>query len=287
MTKEDAMIPVAPPQEWFTRPEPDAPTPLTVTDDGEVFGHLALWGACHTGFLNGALSECVKPPQSRTDYGRFHLGAIRTAEGTDVPVGKVTYQTGHAPLTAGLAAATRHYDNTGSVGAFVRAVDGRHGIWLTGALRNDITPEGVRDLRANPPSGDWRSFNGNLELIASLSVPVPGFQTPQLALAASGAGEVEALILPGYTEDHPAGDPRLLYKLLAAQLDPPRNSKRYIRRRALLADAAAPVWIQDPDVRVSFETCADVAEMTDEDYANLGRFVAEVAAEERKRTAAA
>jgi hypothetical protein len=238
MTKEDAMIPVAPPQEWFTRPEPDAPTPLTVTDQGEVFGHLALWGACHTGFLNGALSECVKPPQSRTDYGRFHLGAIRTAEGNDLPVGKVTYQTGHAPLTAGLAAATRHYDNTGSVGAFVRAVDGRHGIWLTGALRNDITPEGVRDLRANPPSGDWRSFNGNLELIASLSVPVPGFQTPQLALAASGAGEVEALILPGYAAEHPAATEAFVGRIraLAASLDAPRDEKAYLRRRAVYAD---------------------------------------------------
>lgn len=246
------MIPVAPPQEWFTRPEADGPTPLTVTEQGEVFGHLALWGACHTGFLNGALSECVKPPQSRTDYGRFHLGAIRTAEGTDVPVGKVTYQTGHAPLTAGLAAATRHYDNTGSVGAFVRATDGRHGIWLSGAVRNDISEEGIRDLRANPPSGDWRSFNGNLELIASLSVPVPGFQTPQLALAASGAGEVEALILPGYIEEvGPTGHAGPIGTLgargpvltdraraLAASLDPPRDAKSYLRRRALLAAAA-------------------------------------------------
>lgn len=221
-----AAAPVTPPAEFFEQPEADEPTPLTYEDDGRVYGHLALWGSCHTGFLNGAFAECVKPPNSRTDYAHFHLGRVRTAEGDDVRIGKITYATGHAPLRAGLQAASRHYDDTGSVGAFVRARDGSLGIWLSGVLRSDLSAEGLRDLRANPPSGDWRSFNHHLELIASLAVPVPGFPIPkvELALAASGEGtEVDALILPSWTVEQEG----------AAEM----RSREYLRRRHALSAA--------------------------------------------------
>lgn len=219
------VAPLKPPMAWFTQPEPDQPTPITVTADGQVFGHLALWDTCHTGFMGGEFSECVKPRPSATGYQFFHLGQFDTADGT-IAVGKMTYGTGHASLSAGLQAASAHYDNTGSVGAFVRAVDGRHGIWLSGALRSDLPPEGLRDLRANPPSGDWRGFNGNLELVASLAVVVPGFPVPraQLALSASAdsANGVSAMILPGFT----SGD-----------IVEPR-SREFLRRRHVLSAAA-------------------------------------------------
>jgi hypothetical protein len=195
------VAPLAPPAEWFDAPEPDYPEPLTIDDNGRVHGHLALWDACHTGFMQGFLTECVKPPRSRTNYQGFHLGSLKTDDGDAVSVGKVVYGGPHASLTAGLAQAREHYDRTSSVGAFVRARDGRHGIYLTGVARSDLSPEGLRDVRANPPSGDWRKMGGNLELIGALSVAVPGYQTPQLNLvaAAGGSKEVEALILPGLT----------------------------------------------------------------------------------------
>lgn len=214
-------FPLKPPREWFDTPEPDAPTPLTFQRDGQVYGHLALWESCHAGLLNGSYSECVKPPRSNTDYRAFHLGDLETEDGSMVQVGKLVYAADHAPLTAGLEAATKHYDNTGAVGAFVKARNGRHGIWLSGAVRSDISEEGFRDLRVNPPSGDWRMLNHNLELIAPLSVPVPGYQIPrsQMALAASG-GElaVSALILAGYGGEE--------------ELEPqPKRDRAFIRRR--------------------------------------------------------
>ncbi len=196
-------FPLKPPAEWFNTPEPAEPTPLTFQRDGRVYGHLALWDSCHVGLINGKFSECVKPEPSKTGYADFHLGVIETAEGDDMPIGKIVYDGTHASLTAGLEGATKHYDNTGAVGAFVRARDGRHGIWLSGAVRSDLSDEGFRDLRANPPSGDWRGHNHWLELIASLAVPIPGFQVPraQIALAASANGdmEVSALILAGFS----------------------------------------------------------------------------------------
>lgn len=194
-------FPLKPPAAWFDAPEAERPTPLTFEKSGRVYGHIALWGSCHRGFLNGALAECVQAPRSTTNYSHFHLGRLETQEGKDVAVGKITYATGHAPLTANLQAAARHYDDTGSVGAFVRARDGALGIWVSGAVRSDLTAEGFRDLRANPPSGDWRTpqTRRGLEMVATLAVPVPGLPVmPQLALAASASGENEvvSLILP-------------------------------------------------------------------------------------------
>ena len=230
-----AVAPLRPPLEWFERPETANPSPLTFTAAGEVYGHLALWETCHSGFINGEFSECVKAPRSRTDYSQFHLGVMETAEGKMVNVGKLTYETGHAPLTADLRAASSHYDNTGSVGAFVRARDGKHGIWLSGAVRSDLTQEGLRDLRANPPSGDWRALNHNLELVASLAVPVPGFPITrsQLALAASADGglEVSALILTGP---------------MTGDFDEQEEDRReYLRQRQSLAAAALSTRTRD------------------------------------------
>ena len=195
-----AVAPLKPPRTWFEREEAADPTPLTFTADGQVFGHLALYETCHTGFQGGAFSECVQAPRSGTGYQMFHLGQMETDDGM-VPVGKLTYGTGHAPLAAGLQAASAHYDDTGSVGAFVRASDGRHGIWLAGAVRSDLPPEGVRDMRANPPSGDWRTFNHRLELVAALSVVVPGFPVPRSQLALSASAGISALILPGVQQE--------------------------------------------------------------------------------------
>jgi hypothetical protein len=196
-----AAAPVSPPRSAFDRPEPSTPTPMTYEDDGSVYGHLALRGSCHRGFMGGAFAQCVQPPTSRTDYKQFHLGYVQTQEGDRLAVGKITFDTDHAPLTADVSAAAAHYDNTGSVGAYVRARDGRLGIWLSGVTVSGIAPAALQSLRANPLSGDWRSLNGNLELVASLAVPVPGFpiERVQLSLAASGeVSEVETLILPGY-----------------------------------------------------------------------------------------
>lgn len=221
-----AVAPIAPPKEWFDSEEPDHPEPLTVEEDGRVHGHLALWDACHVGILNGQMAECVKPPRSSTDYGNFHLGQMVTEDGSPVSVGKLVYDGSHAALTADLVGATQHYDKTGRVGAFVRARDGRHGIYLSGATRSDLSPEGLRDLRANPPSGDWRNLRGKLEMIAALSVPVPGFQTPQLALTASGS--IEALILPGWC-------PECQEEMEEDMLE--LSDKAYIRARSQISDS--------------------------------------------------
>lgn len=214
-----AVAPLAPPREWFEMEEPNEVTPMTYTADGQAFGHLAPWDQCHAGLAAGAFSECVTAPRSATDYSRFHLGTIETAEGDQIAVGKIVLATGHAPMTADISRATKHYDDTGSVGAFVRARNGQHGIWASGAVRSDLSPEHLRDLRANPVSGDWRSYQGSLELVAALAVPVPGFPIPRAQFAMAASGEIQSLILTDVEEE-----------------EPQERSREFIRQReALLA----------------------------------------------------
>lgn len=196
------LAPLRPPHEWFFQPEPDYPFPLTVMDDGRVLGHLALWNQCHRSMAD----MCEMAPRSKSGYAFFHTGSLTCDDGQKVNVGRITVgEGGHASVSPylGMQGAIDHYDKTGLVGAFVRATDGRHGIWLSGAVRSDCPAEKVRDMEANPPSGDWRDEKGRLELCAALSVPVAGFPVPryEAALVASGADErVVALVASGYTE---------------------------------------------------------------------------------------
>lgn len=188
-----SLAPIAPPREWFLTDELPGPCPLTIAKDGRVFGHIALWETCHTGFPDA----CIRPPRSPSGYAFFHVGTLRAADGNDLHVGKLMIGGKHAPISMAQRDAAQHYDNNGMVGAYVRAVDGRYGIWVAGALRHDLSPEQLRDFRANPPSGDWRPVNGQLDLVAALAVPVPGYPVAhaELGMVASGGGvQVAALI---------------------------------------------------------------------------------------------
>lgn len=173
------LAPMVPPRSWFDKPELEGPTAITVTADGQVFGHAALWGTCHTG-ISGV---CRTPPRSSSGYAFFHLGEVDTDKGA-VHVGRVTMDTGHAPLTASRDGAVRHYDDTGTGIAHVRAYEDDHGIVLAGALLPDAPAAQARRFRGAAVSGDWRSVNGQLELVGMLAVNVPGFPVPR-AMAAS------------------------------------------------------------------------------------------------------
>lgn len=178
-----ASAPVNPPAAWFASPKLDGPTPLTFTSDGRVYGHIALWGTCHTGFA----SQCVQAPNSATNYAWFRTGALITGEGSEVAVGHITMGTGHADTVLSAGPAVAHYDNTGTAAADVAAGEDAYGIWVSGALRPGITEEQLRTLRSSPMSGDWRTVGGNLELVSILAVNMPGFMVPRTkALVASG-----------------------------------------------------------------------------------------------------
>lgn len=182
-------IPVTPPKDWFGNPELSHATPITVDDDGRVYGHIAAWHVDHIGMQFG-----TKPPRSASGYAYFNTGSLRTEEGSDVTVGQLTLAGGHASLEASAREAAKHYDDTASAIADVHAGEDEHGIWVAGALRPGTTPQQIRVLRASAPSGDWRPIRGKLELVAVCQVNVPGFP---IARARVASGHVMALVAAG------------------------------------------------------------------------------------------
>ena len=182
-------IPINPPSDWFKKPVLNGPTPLTVTDEGQVYGHIASWETDHIGLARG-----TKPPKSRSGYAYFHTGVCRTAEGTDIPVGQLTLAGGHASLEASASEAVKHYDDTASAIADVHAGEDQYGIYVAGSLRPGASPDEIRSLRASAPSGDWRPIRGSLELVAVCQVNVPGFP---IARARVASGAVMALVAAG------------------------------------------------------------------------------------------
>jgi hypothetical protein len=189
-----AAAPLAPPRAWFADQRLQGPTPLTVTKDGHVFGHVALWGSCHISHTAGG--QCVTPPNSPSNYAWFHTGALVLDDGSEVAVGHLTMGTGHAKDTLDAHATAAHYDNTGTVAADVRAYEDSYGIVVTGGLRPRLTPEQVRDFRAAPLSGDWRRVGNALEFVGALSVNVPGFGIPRPSGLVAG-GTLQSLVASG------------------------------------------------------------------------------------------
>lgn len=228
-------FPVKPPSKWFANPGLAQLSPLTITADGQVFGHIAAWHTSHIGMAGG-----VKPPRSKSNYAYFRTGSVECEDGTFVDVGQITLAGGHAPLEASVREAVAHYDNTMSAVMDVAAGEDRHGIWVAGALRPDITDAQIRAVRASSVSGDWRPINGRLELVAVCSVNCPGFPIPRarvasgapIALVAAGVEPIiEEVVRQHAAHDIEAG--------IKAGLEPFRE--RILRlESAVLADSHGP-----------------------------------------------
>lgn len=175
-----------PPADWFQRPDVDRLTPLTVTDTGRVFGHIAGWDTCHVG-----LPGCVTPPSSPTGYTYFHVAEQRTADGATLPVGTLVAGPRHADAQLAFRAAQEHYDDPSAAVARVVAGEDEHGIWVAGWLLPGASEEALDVFRSSPVSGDWRRVGGSLELIGVCSVNTPGFPVRRVHFS---AGAQRALI---------------------------------------------------------------------------------------------
>jgi hypothetical protein len=186
------VFPVRPPKQWFVNPRLGKLSGLEIGGDGRVFGHIASWAQSHIG-----MAGSVKAPKNRSGYAYYRTGLCETSEGEMVEVGQITLTGGHAPLTADVTNAVKHYDDTASAVMDVNIGEDAHGIWVAGALRPEVTDEQLRTLRASSVSGDWRPINGALELVAVCAVNVPGFPIPRALVA---GGEPLALVAAGTAE---------------------------------------------------------------------------------------
>lgn len=192
----------------FARPEPEVGSPLLVEQyeprtrvsgwaqplsidaDGVVTGHLAWWGACHTG-----MPGCQTAPPSPTGYAEFLLHPLACADGRTVNTGPLVVGCDHADLALFAPEARDHYAHAGLAWADVRIVDGQHGPWISGQVRPGLTDDQLVTLNASSISGDWRDLGRGLDLCAALTVSTPGFvvrpAADGFAMAASAAGRRE------------------------------------------------------------------------------------------------
>lgn len=194
-----AVAPEVPPRSWFDNPNFDGPTPLTITDEGQIYGHAALWGTCHLG-----LPGCETPFHD-ADYELFHLGYVKTDDG-DLPVGKITMGKGHASTARGIgmAEALSHYDSTCTQAAWIRAGEDSFGIWFSGTLCPDLDDDDVRRLQAAPLSADWRPVAGQHRLVHLHAVNTPGYPVPRVA-AGYDNGALTAAVITTRPEDFDCG----------------------------------------------------------------------------------
>lgn len=188
-------IPIDPPAAWFAKTDLGGITPLTITQDGRIFGHVAAWGTCHISFSN----RCQTVPRSATNYAAFRTGTVLTAEGTQVRTGPLVMDTVHPDLRWKASDAQAFYSDTGCAVADIVPYEDKYGIAVFGAIRPDVTPAQLRALRASDVSPDWRSINGHrLECCAMLAVNNSGFKLPQTIVASAGvvieAGETCAAV---------------------------------------------------------------------------------------------
>jgi len=209
--------------DYFRRMEFTEPTPLTIEENGHVFGHLAQWDSCHIG-LPGT---CTTPPHSMTNYAYFLTGEYLTDSGR-VPVGQITLGTGHATERMGMRAALAHYDNTGSAVADVTVWEDAHGIAFSGKLREDLPEKDIRALMASPLSGDWRGVivagSENLEMCAALAVNVPGFAVPRVTYAMDGDHQL-SLVAAGALEPKPILTPEFVAQMAAYKEQEERKAR--------------------------------------------------------------
>jgi hypothetical protein len=203
--------------EHFDNPGLTAVTPITITDPDSrgvrrVFGHVAVFSTCHTGFKG----LCVTPPSSARGYSDFHR-YLTTSSGRELPVpaGRITVAHGaltgacaccpgiddHACNQLGLGATIAHYDRAQPV-AYVRAYEDDHGIAVAGVIAPEATDADVAALGRGKVSGDWREV-GQLELVEVLTLhsAQPGFPLPRTALR---NGRQTSLVAAGAVRPGPA-----------------------------------------------------------------------------------
>lgn len=267
VTTSTAVKSMLPPAHAFADPVLPGLTPLTLDEHSiqgyiEITGHLAGWGTCHVGFAG----QCVTPPKSRFDYGYFNVGAVRAHDAGEVKVvaaGHITMgEGGHAGMGLSADDAAAFYDNVNTVVADVAAGEDAFGIWVHGVIRRSATPEQVEALRAAPLSGDWRTIDGSLELVAALAVNSGGFPIPRarvasgapLALVAAGVvGRDESKVEPDISE---AFVERVAARLQARYASEAEQTVRETKGNALRGGFAAELragFFDDVDaIRASF-----------------------------------
>ena len=155
------------PASWYAQQTFARYTELTITDKGQIMGHVAPWNACHRSF-----SHTCEKPDYQTEFDDFHTGEALLDDGTRMRVGVITHVDGHLDS---IAAYTRVAEDPACQLGSVRAYADQWGIQVAGAVHPDVTPAEITRALAGRPSGDWRGPAGARRLFAIAMVNTPGY----------------------------------------------------------------------------------------------------------------
>lgn len=152
--------------ELFDLPTLDRPTPITIdAESGRVYGHVATWHTCHTGFAD----VCITAPRDSTgDYAWFNRHPVEVDGGT-VWAGRLTAGGRHPELSLTASATMAAYDDK-ITAAYVRASEDDHGIVVSGVLAPDLDDATLRTLARRKVSCDWRETSAGLSLVELLAL---------------------------------------------------------------------------------------------------------------------
>lgn len=155
----------------FEDPGLTEPTPIYVTPEGQVAGHLACWETMHTAYPDMQ----VTPYRSYSGYAVFHQSDAHLDNGEIIGVGRLTVGGGHGPAGKGMRAALEHYDDVTTCWAKVRAGEDEFGIWVSGVIEASASDQMVKLALGTPHSGHWERVGGHPELLIGHAVNSPGF----------------------------------------------------------------------------------------------------------------
>jgi hypothetical protein len=157
------------PFDAFYRPESDIPHKPIIDADLNVYGHVALWESC----WGDDTDRCIRPPRPSDGYASFNQPGVLTERGM-VNTGPIFTYGGHRSAKSA-PTIEQAYGGIENSWCDVRAVEGKHGPWISGRVRPGVPDEVVYAARASRISGHW--VNGNLRGIVSVNVEaynIPG-----------------------------------------------------------------------------------------------------------------
>ena len=165
--------PVEPDPSYFTKPADLVPGyGTTVTDDGHVYGYLALFNAR----LIGSGGRHKKPPRSRTQYAYANAYTTKCSDGSLVRTGVIAGDGGHR-FASGFKPTQEAYADVSKKVANVVYGEDEHGVWFSGALAPHVDDAAAQAMRSSGVSGHWeRPAQGKpQELLGACLVNIPGF----------------------------------------------------------------------------------------------------------------
>ncbi|MGW5147547.1 phage minor head protein [Rhodococcus koreensis] len=181
----------------FEVAEPDELVEIHVDSDGRVSGHLFPWDGCHMGVRD----HCQAPYRSQSaNSDFFHQSSVLLDNGKRLRVGRLTVGGGHGPVGEGMGPALEHYDNVATCWAFVKATEGKHGLWVSGMVNKQAPIEKVRAAATAPHSAHWERVGGFPELIAAHAVNSPGFPIMQKKMDRDGDLALVASMAPRHSK---------------------------------------------------------------------------------------